>query len=49
MKPNLEEVKQVGSTHSAEIVLPPNTKFKVTREHWIDFQRVLDLEVIPNA
>lgn len=49
MKPNQKDVKELGSTHSAEIVLPPNTKFKVTREHWIEFQRVLDLEVIPNA
>lgn len=48
MKPDLELLADVGSTHSSEIVLPPKTNFRIEREYEILGQRVLDLEVIPN-
>lgn len=48
MKPDKELLAEQGYTHSAEIVLPPNTQFKVVGEIWIEQQRTLELEVIHN-
>ncbi len=49
MKPDLELLSDVGSTHAAEIVLPPNTKFRIGDEDYINGQRIIELEVIPDA
>ena len=49
MNPDAELLAQQGYTHGSEIVLPPNTSFRVVRESNVERQRVLDLEVIPNA
>jgi hypothetical protein len=48
-KPDPDLLALQGHSHGAEIVLPPNTRFKVVGEIWIEQQRTLELEVIPNA
>ena len=46
--PNQNLLNDEGFTHAAEIILPPNSRFRVNGESVISGMRVVDLEVIPS-